>query len=288
MPGRVFILIFDSIRLLLCANTWRHTCCLALLGGQLLAVQPADAGGSFDLKMEIDGTRRVAKVFENDDPSDLPLPLVFAFHGYDDNRTNFSRYVDLHRSWPGAIIVYPQGLQMPDRKGTLRAKGWQTSQGMLDDRDLHYVDALLEDLSHRYSIDVQRVYATGMSNGARFVFLLMSERPERFAAFAPVAIAATSQVLGNLNVPRPVLYMIGRNEPQWRLEAASLTVEAITRVNRSTGEKEDWAENFILFKPAEGGADFIFNLHRAGHVWPFNASELIMRFFQQHELSGNG
>ena len=102
-----------SFKALYCRNLRLLTYCLALLGGQLVAMPQVQASGSFDLQMEIDGTKRVAKVFENDVQSDLPVPLVFAFHGYDDNRTNFSRYVDLHKSWPAAIIVYPQGLHMP-------------------------------------------------------------------------------------------------------------------------------------------------------------------------------
>jgi hypothetical protein len=48
---------------------------------------------------------------------------------------------------------------------------------------------------------------------------------------------------------------------------------------------ETWAENYLLFKPAEDSADFIFNLHRAGHVWPFGASDMIMRFFRQHHIA---
>ncbi|NND44267.1 MAG: hypothetical protein HKN58_03010, partial [Xanthomonadales bacterium] len=183
------------------------------------------------------------------------------------------------------IVVYPRGLQMPDANGTLRAKGWQTSPGMLGDRDLRFTDALLAELNQRYPVDEHRVYATGMSNGGRFVFLLMAERAAQFAAFAPVAIAATPEVLERMATPRPVLYMIGKGEPGWRLEAAQATVETLSRVNRSTPGQRAWAENYILFEPAPGGADFIFYLHEAGHVWPYGASEQIMRFFRAHPLT---
>ena len=253
--------------------------CLLVLLAQLVFTSLAVAAGSQNLKIEIEGNTRLAKLVENSVGADNSQPVVFAFHGYDDSARNFSRYVDLHKSWPRAIIVYPQGLQIPDSKGTLRAKGWQSSAGMLGDRDLRFVDVLIKELESRYQIDQRRIYATGMSNGGQFAFLLMSERSHRFAAFAPVGIEASKQVLENMTVPKPVIYMIGREEPQWRLLDAQLTVEAISRINRSTREQEMWAENFLLFKPAEGGADFVFNLHQAGHVWPFGASDMIMRFF---------
>lgn len=250
-----------------------------------LFVTSVAVAGSYRLKMEVGGVERVAKVVENSAGEGLAAPLVLAFHGYDDNPNNFSRHVDLHKSWPEAIIVYPQGLQIPDRDGTLRAKGWQSRQGLFGDRDLLYVDAILEELGSRHSIDPGRVYATGFSNGGQLVFLLMSERPGVFAAFAPVGIEAARQVAESLSVPTPVLYMIGRNEARWRLEDARLTVQAISRVNRSGDEREEWADNYILFRPMAGGADFIFNLHRAGHVWPTGASDQVMRFFRQYRLS---
>ncbi len=208
--------------------------------------------------------------------------MVFAFHGYGDNRIDFSRFVDLHKSWPEAIIVYPEGLKLPDAEGKLRSRGWQTRIGSLNDRDLDYVDFLLEELGRRYSIDRRRIYATGFSNGAWFVFLLMGQRQNIFSAFAPVGSAVTGAVLDKMTDPQPVIYVIGKDEGPGILKAAQLTVEAISRANRSSSEQYAWAENYILFEPEEGGAAFVFNLHRGGHIWPYGASDLIVRFFQEN------
>jgi len=255
-----------------------------LLLGVLLAPCLLEAA---DLKLQAAGESRVARIYEPAVSGEGPVPLVLAFHGYDDDRHHFSRHVDLHKAWPEALVAFPQGMRLPDRDGTLRAKGWQTSKGMVGDRDLILVDRLLDELRSTYPVDHRRIYATGMSNGGRFVFLLWAERPRLFAAFAPVAIAATESALRGIVEPRPVLYMIGEQEPKWRLRDAGPTVETISRVNRSGSQREAWGE-YVRFAPAPGGADFVFNLHRAGHVWPSGASEAIVRFFKQFNLPGPG
>jgi polyhydroxybutyrate depolymerase len=53
--------------------------------------------------------------------------------------------------------------------------------------DVGFAAALLDDLAARTSIDPQRVYATGMSNGAMMAHRVAAELPGRFAAIATVA-----------------------------------------------------------------------------------------------------
>lgn len=43
------------------------------------------------------------------------------------------------------------------------------------DADLHFFDAVCDELTQQYNIDERRVYATGMSQGAAFVNLLVAE-----------------------------------------------------------------------------------------------------------------
>src|SRR5947209_7381389 len=57
--------------------------------------------------------------------------------------------------------------------------------GRGNDRDLKFIDAILATLREKYSIDENRVYATGFSNGGLFTYLLLSQRSNVFAAFAP-------------------------------------------------------------------------------------------------------
>lgn len=53
--------------------------------------------------------------------------------------------------------------------------------------DVAFISALLDKLESKYKINIDRVYATGMSNGAIMSYRLACELPDRFAAIAPVA-----------------------------------------------------------------------------------------------------
>lgn len=260
-------------------------CRLLVVVAVSLIAQGAVYAAGFDLKIEVEGQKRVARVFEGREKEAESLPLLIAFHGYADNRTDFSRFVDLHKAWPEAVVVYPEGLKLPDREGKLRARGWQNRPGQHQDRDLAYLDTLLTELKQRYPIDQDRIYATGFSNGGQFVFLLMAQRPAVFAGFAPVGTTAAPAVLDSLAVPRPVMYIIGKKEIANRLEQAQETVEAISSNNHSTRKQHAWAEGYLSYEPAAGGEAFIFNLHKGAHVWPWSASKQIVRFFQEHSLN---
>ena len=251
-----------------------------------LVSEPA-RGESYKLESEVAGHDRVATVFESRRDSGGPVPLVLAFHGYGDTRTNFLRFTDLHKAWPEAITVYPEGLKLPDRSGKLRKKGWQTRIATLDDRDLAYVDYLVDEMKRRHAVDSQRIYATGFSNGARLVFMLMGQRADRFAAFAPVGAVAGEHAMQDWKVPRPLLYILGKEEIAGLVEEAQETVERITGLNRASKSRSAWAEEYVLFNPQPGGREFVFHLHDGGHVWPYSASAEITRFFRRHSLSAD-
>ena len=98
------------------------------------------------------------------------VPVVLSFHGHGDDMDNF-QYTNVHRAWPDAVVLYFQGL--PSRDGY---RGWQVTKGEYQDRDLKLVDTALAWLHARFTIDDDRVYATGFSNGAMFTYLLWAEQ----------------------------------------------------------------------------------------------------------------
>ena len=116
------------------------------------------------------------------DAAALPSPLVFGFDGAGGSGLGMSATL-LHQAWPEATVVYPdeRTIQNPTGGSLL---GWQLAPGDLGDRDVRFVDALLDDVSARYRVDPSRVYAAGFSYGAVFTYVLMRSRPDRFAAFA--------------------------------------------------------------------------------------------------------
>ena len=151
--------------------------------------------------------------------SATPMPLVLVFHGYTGNvmepgneHTAFSRHADKH----GYVVAYPQatGFEVggalitswndlgcnasPGPEGstcTDTATDYPTPPECGEPRecdwcscydDVAFVVALLDELEESLCVDLDRVFATGMSNGAMLVHRLGCDLSGRFAAIAPI------------------------------------------------------------------------------------------------------
>ena len=184
------------------------------------------------------------------------MPLVFSFHGRGDVIENFE-YIDLHAAFPEAMVVYFQGLS----GGRGASPGWQNEKGLDNDRDLRLVDVALAALRAKYAIDDDRIYATGFSNGANFTYLLWAERPDVFAAFAPVAAMMRPSV--RPTKPRPVFHVAGMRDRQILFESQKEAVEIARRVNGEAAPVLTW-------------------FHPGGHEYPPSTSTQIAKFFREH------
>jgi polyhydroxybutyrate depolymerase len=256
----------------------------ALHGASLaLAAVPALAAGAsagVNLEVDVGGVERSALVFPGEHADTSPAPLVLLFHGLGDTSRNFARALQFEADWPEATVAYPLGRPRADRQNL---RGWQVAPGGDARSELAFVEALLAGISARYRVDHRRIYAGGFSNGGHLTFALLTGQPCRFAAFAPVGALASG--LENATVPRPVLYLFGRNEPREHQVDWQRTVVALARMNRATGVKREWAPGHTEFVAAPGGAATVYALYNAGHVWPYSGNEHIVRFFRSHRLS---
>jgi len=235
------------------------------------------------LDLDVNGVQRSARVYPGSEAARTPSPVVLVFHGLADSAWNFADIVGFHGQWAEAIVVYPEGLPRADRNGT---RGWHGFRDNDVNEDLAFVDALLEVLAERYRVDPARIYATGFSNGGHMTFNLLMDRPCRFAAFAPVG--ALAEYVTEAAVPRPTLYLFGRNEPREYSESWQKTVLALAKVNHATGQKRSWGPGLTEFIPRPDGAVTIYGLYAAGHVWPSSGNELIVRFFREHVMEPSG
>jgi NHL repeat-containing protein len=163
--------------------------------------------------------------------------------------------------------------------------GWQDLLGEFDDQDVRFVDAMLTDLTTAYRVDPRRVYATGLSNGGSFTWVLLAARPERFAAFASVDLPD----LGNLSwagVPRPALYMYGDNDSTGSNPAdwAEWTRDRLLRLNGCGTESVEWMPGVLLSQPCASGQPVLYSRFHGGHVWPKTATPAVVSFFQGQAL----
>lgn len=226
----------------------------------------------------VDGVKREAIVYtpvtENG-----KVPLIFSFHGHGDTVDNFQG-VDIQDAWPQAIVVYAQGLPT-SRSGETPLPGWQTEKGKYGDRDLKLVDQALASLRTKYHVDDARIYATGFSNGAIFTYLLWAERPNVFAAFAPVAARLEPSV--SLSVPRPLLHIAGVNDSQIPFEAQKRAIEAARRADNVSSRGATCGSGCMLYSSANG-TPVMTVFHPGGHEYPEGTSEMIVKFFKEHSL----
>jgi poly(3-hydroxybutyrate) depolymerase len=108
----------------------------------------------------------------------LATPVVVANHFLWANSstmealTGFSAMADRK----GFVVAYPDAID-----GL-----WDVGFGSTYD-DVGFVAHMLDELAATYTVDADRVFATGMSNGAQFTYVLGQRLGARFAAIAPVS-----------------------------------------------------------------------------------------------------
>jgi polyhydroxybutyrate depolymerase len=207
-------------------------------------------------------------------------PLVFAWHGHGGSMQQAARSFRIHEEWPESIVIYPQGLNTPGKLTDPEGKkpGWQHGAGVQGDRDLKFFDAMFAKAKETYKVDTNRVYSTGHSNGGGFTYLLWETRPEIFAAFAPSGAATISAAKLK---PKPVLHIMGDNDPLVKPQWQTMTIEAVRKGNGCDGSGAPW-EKLGTQYASKGGTPVITFIQSGGHKYPAEAPALIVKFFKQH------
>jgi len=118
-----------------------------------------------------------------------PTPVIITYHGGGGNPESMVRLSGLNEKseQAGFMVVYPFGTgRLEDHMLTFNGGeccGF-AMQNKID--DVAFTRALLDDLATVTSLDPQRVFATGLSNGGIMSHYVASELSDRIAAIAPV------------------------------------------------------------------------------------------------------
>jgi poly(3-hydroxybutyrate) depolymerase len=123
-----------------------------------------------------------------DMPDNTPnAPLVVMLHGYGDSAEGFRNSIRFEeKANPlGYAVVYVTGAPSP-RDGT-SANGWNSAAAQNDNKDTEFLVSLAEYLQKKYSLDKDRIYAAGFSNGACMMHTLAEKADDTFSALASVA-----------------------------------------------------------------------------------------------------
>ena len=123
-----------------------------------------------------------------------PLPVLFAFHGGGGNASSAANLYGLveEAERRGYLAIFPEGSGVLGGPPTFMLETWNggsccgyAMENGVDDVQF-FADALAK-VGTLWTVDADRVFLTGMSNGAMMSYRIAAERPELVRAIAPVA-----------------------------------------------------------------------------------------------------
>ena len=143
---------------------------------------------------------------------DTAVPLILNFHGFGSNAAQQMFYGDFRdiADTEGFLLVHPEGTTFIGNQ--FWNVGFPGISSTID--DVGFTEALIDELATLYTIDLDRVYATGMSNGGFMSFLLACQLSEKIAAVASVTGSMTQDTFDDCNAqrPTPVLQIHGTED----------------------------------------------------------------------------
>lgn len=117
--------------------------------------------------------------------------LVLAFHGGGSTAKSSLLFFGLNAvsDTAGFIVVYPNGIN----------KGWNDGRAIKNHShdDLGFIGLLIDQLKKDYSIDENKIFATGISNGGFFSFALALRLSNKIRAIAPVCATIPEVIFQN-------------------------------------------------------------------------------------------
>lgn len=169
-----------------------------------------------------------------------PKALVLVYHGGGDTAAGVAELTHFNRlsDQEGFIVVYPEAYHHQWNDGR---EAFLISSERRHVDDVAFTSALLTDVQKHYSIDPQRIYATGFSNGAIFCHILGERLSDKFAAIAPVSGAMAEPVAQNLRPAEPisVLAIHGTADPSVPYKGGNVDLFAHGRT-LSVARTMDW------------------------------------------------
>lgn len=114
-------------------------------------------------------------------------PLVIMLHGYGESASAFQQKTTFEQEANplGYAVAYVTGASSPE--DATSSVGWNSGIGISSNKDVEFLCALSNDLCKNYSLNSNRVFAVGFSNGAFMTHRLALEADDTFAAVVSVA-----------------------------------------------------------------------------------------------------
>ena len=230
-------------------------------------------------------------------------PLIINMHGYGSNALEQRSYsgMDQFAHSQNITVVYPQGFNNSWNVFTF----WDASPY----DDVEFIRSMIDDISENFSIDLNKVYACGMSNGGYMSYRLACDLSDKITAIGSVTGNFMLQNIDPndcLDQDReiPIIHFHGTNDgvvnyypPSFDLSLTvgesidfwsdynNLTLESLESINSNVEIysylNESSLTKFIHYKVYGGGHDWFGSSWAAN--WGFNTSEELVNFFLQYQ-----
>lgn len=159
-----------------------------IVGLNMNMVRP-EAGRVTKKTMDHSGVRRRYTLYIPPASGPSKLPLTIILHGRGANaesmmlltRKGFNRLADLE----GFIVAYPDAVEMNWNDGRSDEQSNDRAHSENID-DVGFISRIIDETILNFNADPERVYVTGISNGAIMAYRLACELSHRIAAIAPV------------------------------------------------------------------------------------------------------
>ncbi len=239
-------------------------------------------------------------------------PVIVLFHGLGGNSAavaHSTRMMTL-ADQAGFILVAPQGLGATSK--------WDfRSPPTAAPSDLGFADRLVKSIKRNACVDKHRTYAAGFSNGAALTLALACKGTTEFAAYAAVGAPYFNESC-NSAPPASIIYFHGTADKVVPFAGGDTAIGPLPGVisalqgwvthdacpprgSRTTVTAH--VRHFDWTACRKGAGVDVYEVLRGGHAWPgqasgspgrvqgvqtqeVNASELIWRFFEEHDSGG--
>jgi len=146
----------------------------------------------------------------------VDMPLVIVLHGYTATAEGMERWTHMSdkADKEGFIVAYPNGIAYPWNDSNPQAWNcggpWEEWTAQTD--DVGFINKMIEKIAAHYSIDQNRIFITGHSNGSRMTYRLGFELSDKIAAIAPVSGQMVYESKEIPNFPVSVLHLHALND----------------------------------------------------------------------------
>ena len=244
------------------------------------------------------------------------LPLVLSFHGLGGNA---QAQMEDHDFRPVAdtaefIVAHPLGAPIIGQS----IRGWNFGNNALPD-DVLFTSKIIDTIAANFNIDLDRVYACGMSYGGFFSVFLAGKLSDRIASIASVAGTILNTIPDTVISPNRPIAFLGihgtndNNVPYYGNQVSKSvqyvvdlfvdnnncnTIPSITTLPDINPNDGSTVEHYIYSNGDKGTTVEHLKINNGRHTWPdentnaqgvnrdVNGCQEIWKFFSRFDING--